>query len=175
MTKYAIKLRVRPSAYHGSLLGGAATIAEAIAQTSEEVLVSEWCRAPEGGELLALSLRGDGRDQAFNQALMLVQGFGYSLLGAEVNEIVDNAVEGAVVGFLGCGAIGSTTKSPVIALVAGVAGALAGSKAGSLVETVGARHRYQWLPGSGWVISEIQTRAAGQPEQSTQRAALFPS
>jgi hypothetical protein len=126
---------------------------------NEAVTVTEWFRSLEGGEQLALSLRGAGRDQAFNEVLALIQGFGYSLLDAEVSEIVDKTVEGAVVGLFGGGALGSTTRSPALTVIGGLAGVLAGSMAGSVIEAVGARHRYQWFPASGWIVTGITPAA----------------
>jgi hypothetical protein len=158
MKKYLIRSRVRPNAYHGSLLASSSAIGEVIAEANEAVTVLEWVQHLEGGEQIALRLRGEGRDQAFNEVLSLVQGFGYSLVDAEVGEIVDRTVEGAVLGLFAGGGIGST-KAPAIATIAALAGALAGAKAGSMIEQIGATHRYQWFPARGWIVTAVSTEA----------------
>jgi hypothetical protein len=173
MKKYVIKSRVRSDAFYGSLLGEAYSVADVIEDLNEAITVTEWFEHLEGGEQLTLSLRSTERDRALNEVLALVQELGYSLLDAEVSEIVDKAVEGAVVGLFGGGALGSTTKSPALALVGGLAGALAGSKAGSMIETVGARHRYQWFPASGWIVTDVTIEA--RPEQMASAPVHFPA
>lgn len=173
MTEYLIKSRVHPNAYHGSLLTGASAIVEVIAEANEAVTVLEWIQHLEGGEQIALRLRGTERDQAFNEVLSLVQGFGYSLVDAEVGEIVDRTVQGAVLGLVACGGIGSTTKAPAITTIAALAGALAGAKAGSMVEKIGVRHRYQWFPARGWVVTALGSDAP--PASPGLAPVLFPA
>jgi hypothetical protein len=172
MKKYLIRSRIRPNAYHGSLLAGPSAISEVVGGANEAITVLEWFAHLEGGEQIVLRLRGEGRDQAFNEVLSLVQGLGYSMVDAEVAEIVDRTVEGAVFGCLTGGGIGATTKGPVIAAVAALAGALAGAKVGSTVEQFGVRHRYQWFPARGWIVTVVP---AETPPPAARASALFPA
>jgi hypothetical protein len=173
MKNYLIRSRILPNTYHGTLLAGPSSIAEVVADANEAITVLEWFAHLEGGEQIGLRLRGEGRNQVFNEVLSLVQGLGYSMVDAEVAEIVDRTVEGAAVGLLTCGGIGTTTKSAGITAIAALAGALAGAKVGSTIEQFGARHRYQWFPARGWVVTAVPAEARPIPAASP--SVIFPA
>jgi hypothetical protein len=173
MKKYLIRSRVRPNAYQGSLLAGSLAIDEVIAEANDAITVLEWFAHLEGGEQIVLRMRGEGRDQAFNEVLSLVQGLGYSMVDAEVAEIVDRTVEGAVFGLLASGGIGATAKTPGVTALAALAGALAGAKAGSTIERFGDRHRYQWFGARGWIVTGAPAEVRSAP--ATPASVIFPA
>jgi hypothetical protein len=101
---------------------------------------------------------------------------GFALVEAEVEEFVDNAARGAVVGFCGSGgAMGATTRNPPLTLIAAAIGGYVGQRVGASVRTLVASHRYQ-LHGSGhWIVTELPLAAQGPPLQSDPSTAFLPA
>ena len=176
MNRYGLQLRVRPSLYYGSLLEGSPNLAQALEQTLLGAVIGELRPALEGGELLDVALRRPTHQEAVNEIAAATEQFGYSLVEAEVSEIVDKTVQGMVVGAFSGGALGLTTKNPYLELFAAMIGAAAGGKAGSMIESVRARYHYRWFPAAGWVITELppEELAQGSP-QTAQTQPGFPA
>lgn len=174
MNRYSLQLRVRPNLYYGSLLEGAPNLAQALEQALGAA-IGELRPALEGGELLDVVLRRPTHQQAVNEIIAATEHFGYSLIEAEVSEIVDKTVQGLVVGVCSGGALGLTTKNPYLELLAAIVGAAAGGKAGSMIESVRAKYHYRWFPATGWVITELPLEEPAQPGPLTaQTQPAFP-
>jgi hypothetical protein len=178
MSHYRIRFHTRPQLCFASLLQGASTLAEGLVPMLDGVGDIDYQPAAVGGEILELTLIRPNRDRVFNEIAAAVQQLGYSMVEAEISDIVDRTVEWAVRGFLSAGALGSTTKKPYVALLAAAAGGAAGAKAGSLVQTVAAKHQYQWFPAVGWVVTELAIEAPAEqvdPVQVQGTAAILPA
>lgn len=172
MSRYAIQLRIRRDLYYGSLLGPASSVEEALGSALADVAVGVARPAAQGGEHLDLLLRRPTHQQAVEEAIHALQQVGYSLLEAEVSQIVNRTVEGAVLGFLGGGTLGLPSKNPYVELAAATLGALAGGKAGSMVESVVARYHYSWFPAAGWVVTPMPVDALAAPATDALRDLL---
>jgi hypothetical protein len=175
MNRYSLQLRVRPSLYYGSLLEGSPNLAQALEQALVGAVTGELRPALEGGELLDVASRRPTHEQAVNEIAAATERFGYSLIEAEVSEIVDKTVQGILVGACSGGALGLTAKNPYLELFAAIVGAAAGGKAGSMIESVRAKYHYRWFPAAGWVITELppEELAQGSP-QAPQTQPGFP-
>lgn len=167
MNRYSLQLRVRPSLYYGSLLEGSPNLAQALEQALFGAVIGELRPALEGGELLDVALHRPTHEQAVNEIAAATERFGYSLIEAEVSEIVDKAVQGIVVGACSGGALGLATKNPYLELFAAIVGAAAGAKAGSMIELVRARYRYRRSPAGGWVVTELPLEELAQSSPQT--------
>lgn len=170
MSRYRIRFHGRPELRYASLLGEASSLGQALAPLLDTIGDIEF-RPAQGGETVQLVLSRPSRDEVFNDVVVAVQRLGYSMVEAEIREVVTRTVEGAICGSLGTGAVGSTIKNPYLTLLAAVIGAVAGAKAGSLVEVASTKHRYQWFPATGWVVRE-----AGAPQgvsAAAQNAVVF--
>ena len=95
-----------PALRYASSLGAAPTLAEALVSKLHGVYEIDSQPVTVGEHILQLTLSRPNRDQVFNEVAAAVQLLGYSVLEAEISEIVDEAVRGAVVGSIGGGAPG---------------------------------------------------------------------
>jgi hypothetical protein len=86
---------------------------------------------------------------------------GWTFAESKITELVDEAVEQAVVFGLGGGVAGATTRNEAIVITGVLAGAAAGFVAGSRIRKVGAEFRATWV-GNGWQIIKLPTRAPAQ-------------
>lgn len=165
MSLYAIHIRVQANLYYGSLLGPASSLTEALSEVLADGVIGEARGALEGGEHIDLLMHRPTHQQAVTEILGALESVGFSLLEAEVDEIVDKAVQGAVLGFCGGGGLGLTTKNPYVELLAAAIGALAGSMAGSKLEEIAARFHYRWFPATGWVVTQLPIDSATGPTE----------
>lgn len=160
MKHYSVKVHVRPELRYASLLGGA-SLPEGLAQVLEGVVVSQWQPATTGGDHLWLQLSRPSDEELLAEIGAGAIQVGYALVEAEVEELVDHAVQGAIIGFFGGGtATSAATRNPPLALIAALIGAYAGNRAGAQVRTLVANHRYQLHRNDQWIVTELP--GAGQ-------------
>jgi hypothetical protein len=175
MKHYSVKVRVRPELRYASLLGGA-SLPDALARVLEDVVVSQWQAAPSGGEHLRLQLSRPSDEELLAEIGAAAIQVGYELVEAEVEELVDRAVKGAIIGFCGTGtATGAATRNSPLALVAALVGAYVGHRVGAEVRTLIASRRYQLHRNGQWIVTELPVAAQQQPLQPDPSAAFLPA
>jgi hypothetical protein len=172
MSHYLVKVHVRPELCYGSLLGGE-NLSEALARGLEDVVVGQWQSAPTGGDHLRLEFSQPSDKELLAEIERAAVRVGYALVEAEVEEFVDNAVRGAVVGFCGGGAAGVTTRNPLLALIAAAIGGYVGERAGASMRTLVASRRYQLHRSGRWIVTELPVAAPRQLVSQPDPAAAF--
>jgi hypothetical protein len=173
MKHYSVKVHVRPELRYGSLLGGA-SLPEALARGIEDVIVSEGQSAPTGGDYLWLELSRPSDGELLAEIGAAAVQVGYALVEAEVEEFVDNAVRGALIGFCsGGGVTGATTRNPLLTLIVAAIGGFVGERAGASVRTLVATHRYQLHRSGRWIVTELPFTAYEQPTLQADLSAAF--
>lgn len=155
MNRHVIRGRVRPNFYYASLHVGATTIAEVLGDVIADAVSVESAPSPEGGETLRVEISRPTHTEAFEAVLAAVERAGYSMLEAEVGEIVDGSVQGAMVGLLGGGAPGAMKERPLVAIIGAALGWWVGREVGASARKLGAAYRYQCLAATGWTYTEI--------------------
>jgi hypothetical protein len=173
MHHYSAKVHVRPELRYGSLLGGT-NLSEALVRGLEDVIVSQWQSAPTGGDHLRLEFSRPSDKELLAEIESAAVQVGYALVEAEVEEFVDSAVRGAVIGFCGCGgAAGVTSRNPLLTLIAAAIGGYVGERAGASVRTLVASRRYQLHRNGRWIVTELPVAAPGRPVPQPDPAAAF--
>lgn len=171
MSRYVFRAGVHPHFYYASLDAGGPAIADALAEVIEDVVALESRPSPQGGEVLQVALHRPTHTEAFEDVARAVAQAGYSMVEAEVSEIVDEAATGAMVGLLSGGAPGALADNPLIAFLGAAVGWWAGREVGGSIRKVGAVHRYQFFSAAGWVhtkvTDEIQDPAQGVGQDKT--------
>jgi hypothetical protein len=172
MKHYSVKVHLRPELRYASLLGGA-TLPQALVGVLEDVVIEQWQSAPSGGDHLCLALSRPSDEELLAEIGAAAVQVGYALVEAEVEEFVDHAVSGALVGFGGAGtATGATSRNPMLTLIAAAIGAWAGQQVGASMRTLVASHRYQLHHNGGWIELPLPERQAPQPDPA---AAFLPA
>lgn len=174
MKHYSVKVHLRPELRYGSLLGGS-SLPEALVGVLEDAVVGQWQSAPTGGEHLWLGLSRPSEEELLAEIGAAAVQIGFGLVEAEVEEFVDQAVCGLLVGFAGAGtATGASMRNPLLTLIAAAAGAYAGRQVGASMRTLVASHRYQ-LHRSGWIATELSLPARHQVLRGDPAAAFLPA
>lgn len=155
MSRYVFRAGVHPHFYYASLDAGGPAIAEGLAEVIEDVVALESRPSPQGGEVLQVALHRPTHTEAFEAVARAVAQAGYSMVEAEVSEIVDEAATGAVVGLLSGGTPGALADNPLIAFLGAAAGWWAGREIGASMRSVGSVYRYEFFSAGGWVHTEI--------------------
>jgi hypothetical protein len=160
---------------HYSVKG--ASLPQALERGIENVVVSQWQPAPAGGEHLRLQLSRPSGEELLAEVGSAAVQVGYALVEAEVEEFVDNAAKGALVGLFGSGAAtGAATRNPSLALIAAAIGAYVGKQVGASMRTLVASRRYQLHRNGRWIVTELLLPAQEQPTfQPDQSAAFLPT
>lgn len=173
MNHYSVKVHVRPELRYGSLLGGT-SLPQALARAIEDVTISQCQSAPTGGEHLWLELSRPSRGELLAEIETAAVQVGHALVEAEIEEFVDNAVRGAVIGFCGGGgATGATTRNPLLTLIAAAIGGYVGERVGASVRTLVSTHRYQLHSSGRWIVIELPLAAREQPTLQPDPSAAF--
>lgn len=160
---YSVKVHLRPQLRYDALLGGD-DLPVALARGLEGVVISQWQKATEGGDLLTLDFSGSSRNGLLAEIERGAVQVGYSLVEAEVEEFVDRAATGLLAGLASAGgAAGVTTRNVWVTLLAGAVGAFAGEKVGAAARTVVAHHRYQLHRSGRWIVTELPVPPSAQP------------
>jgi|SRR5215213_1041392 len=175
MNHYAVKVHVRPELRYGSLLGGA-SLPQVLARGIEDVAVSQWQSAPTGGEHLLLEFSRPADNELLADIQAAAGQVGYALVEAEVEEFVDKAVSGAIVGFCGSGGgMATATRDPLLSLIAAAIGGYVGAWAGASVRTLVASYRYQVHRSGRWIVTELPVSEQDQMLQPDPSAAFLPA
>ena len=175
MKHYSVKVHVRPELRYASLLGGA-SLPEALTGVLEDVTVSQWQSAFTGGDHLRLQLSRPSDDELLAEIGAAAIQVGYALVEAEVEEFVDHAVQGAIIGFSGAGtATGAATRNSPLALVAALIGAYAGNRVGAQMRTLIATRRYQLHRNGQWIVTELPVPAQQPTPQPDPSGAFLPA
>jgi hypothetical protein len=162
MNYYSVKVHLRPELRYGSLPGG--QLSGALADLLEDVIVAQWAHAPTGGVHLRLEFSRPSRGELMAEIHRAAEQVGYTLMEAEVEEFVDKAVSGTIIGFCGTGgAARLKTENPLLTLTAAVIGGYVGKRAGESMRTLVASHRYQLHRNGRWIFTELPVIAA--PEE----------
>lgn len=118
----------------------------------------------EPGELcLDVTLDRSDHEAALNDLFCLVQQFGYGLIDGEISKLVGSEVEGAILSGLGSGALGATSNNGGLALLAAVAGGIAGWFVGSTLKKVEVVYEVRPNFRGGWTFSP-RVQPGGAPE-----------
>lgn len=161
MNHYSVKVHVRPELRYGSLLGGV-SLPQVLARGIQDVIISQWQSAPTGGEHLWLELSRPSDGELLAEIEAAAVQVGYALVDAEVEEFVNNAMRGAIIGFCGGGATGATTRNPLLTAIAAVIGGYVGERVGASIRTLVATHRYQLHRSGRWIVTELPLAAQAQ-------------
>lgn len=150
------RLQIQPDVRH-ALAGQAvpSLTEDAVAQNLAGVVIRELATTGWGPSAIDLHLQRPTHEEALNDIAVAVQELGYSIVEATVSEWADALVEGAVIGALGGGAIGSASQDPGVVLVAALAGTIAGAVAGSRIKNLEVIYQVQWTRASGWVLTPL--------------------
>lgn len=177
MKHYSMKIHVSPELRYGSLLGSA-SLPQALMSEIKDGIVSQYQPVPTGGEHLRLELSRPSDDgELLAEIEAAAAQVGYAVLEVEVEEFVDNAVRGALIGFCVGGGGGATTRNPLLTLIAAAIGAYAGERIGTQVRTLVATRHYQLNRNGRWIVTELPLAAPGQPtpQPDPSGAALLPA
>jgi len=131
---------------------------EVIANALAGVVIRELEADACGRVVLDLVLSRPSHADALNEIAFAAQDLGYSVVQATATEWVSSLVEGMLVGAVGAGGIGATTKNPGIAFLAGALGALAGGVVGSSVQRKKIIFEVT-RTYSGWQFTPVQPQA----------------
>jgi hypothetical protein len=175
MKHYSVKVHVRPELRYGSLLGGA-SLPEALAGPIENVFISQWQPAAAGGDHLWLHLSRPSDEELLAEIGAAAIQVGYALVEAEVEEFVDHAVQGAIIGFCGGGtATSAATRNSPLALIAALVSAYIGNRVGVEVRTLIATRHYQLHRSGQWIVTEVPLPAQQPTLQPDPSAAFLPA
>jgi hypothetical protein len=169
MKRYKVEATPSRVAYHGPNYT-ASGLAEALGRLIGEAVI-EVASSPAPPQL-RVDFRRETADEALEDLRAAVAQLGLTLVEAEVSEMVDHAVEGMLIGFLGGGTTGSR-KNPYIAFLLALAGAAAGAKAGSMLQTVAMEYTARFLPGAGWARTDGTLIAAQNSAVNRSSLGLF--
>ena len=112
-----------------------------------------------GRVVLDLALRRPSHADALNEVAFAVQDLGYSIVQATATEWASSLVEGMLLGAVGGGGAGATTKNPGFAFLAGVIGGIAGGLVGSSVQRK--KIIFEVRPTyAGWRFTPVQPEMA---------------
>ncbi len=157
-------LRLRPAGYYGVTRWGPPSLAaETVTDALEGSVVRSLVADTTGGLNLDLQLQRPSHEQALDDIVVALQQIGWNVIDVTVTEWVDSAVQGIVLGGLGFGAAGSATHDPGIMLIAGLAGAVVGGIAGSLVRNAKVVYQVQRAYPAGWVLTPVQRPGPAGP------------
>lgn len=141
--------------FFASLRMGAPTVATALGEAIADAVSVESTPSAQGGEILKVEISRPTHTQAFEAVLAAVEGAGYSMVEAEVGEIVDESVQGAMVGLLGGGTPGALMESPLFAMIGAALGWWVGREVGASARKLGAAYRYEFFSAAEWIYTEI--------------------
>ncbi len=136
----------------------AASFAETLAGSTVRGLT-----AAAGGYDVDLRLDRASHQQALDDLSTVLQQVGFNVAEVIVTEWVSSVVEGALLGVLGGGAVGSKSQDAATTLIVGAIGALAGGVVGSHLQTVRATYLAQRLYpyAAGWQLTQLKRVANG--------------
>jgi hypothetical protein len=155
MSRYVIRGRVRPHPQYASLHVDAPTIVHALDEAISDMVAIESSPSPDGAEWLQIALVRPTHQEVFEDVLVAAERAGYSMVEAEVGEIIDEAARGAVLGLIGGGAPGAVADNLIVTLLGAAAGWWVGREVGASMKRVGVVHRYRGSSATGWFFSEI--------------------
>lgn len=101
--------------------------------------------------------------QVINEVLGVLQTIGYTVLDGEVSELAGAVVEGALLGALGGGALGSTAKSGHVAAIVALIGAVAGGLVGSTMKRVEKVYQIEPAYPEGWALTLVPLLPVRRP------------
>jgi fermentation-respiration switch protein FrsA (DUF1100 family) len=162
MSRLVIHVRAGRALPFGSFLGREESLGPALGEILGAAVVDAAGPVPIGQEEVVLRMDRPTPEQAVDEMIAGLERLGYSLVEAEVGEIVDRATQGAVVGLLGGGLLGLSTQDPYIEILAALVGTIAGAWAGSTAEQVVARRHFRWVAGVG-LVETVAAPGPGAP------------
>jgi hypothetical protein len=131
-----------------------------IASSLPGVVVRSLELGPDGQVIADLALQRPSHDQALDEIAAAVQQLGYSVIAASASEWVSRWVEGALLGALGGGGLGSASRNADFAFFAGLIGALAGAAAGNTVQREKVIYDVRRDHLGRWHLTPVQPQSA---------------
>lgn len=129
--------------------------AVALAQAIDGATVRELTVSQSGGYEVDIQLERPSHQEALDDIYNFLLPLGFTVADAVVTEWVNATVQVALIGALGGGAAGSTSRNAGTALAGTLLGGIAGGIAGSFVRNMRATYSAQRLYPSGWQLTHI--------------------
>ena len=97
-------------------------------------------------------------EEAVQSLATALANLGFEVTEVLVTEWVDRAVEGLIVGLLGGGALGATSRNSCVVVAAGIAGAIAWRYVGAQMQVVKRQYvaKRRAYP-AGWEVTPVET------------------
>jgi hypothetical protein len=137
--------------------------AEALGTAITNVLVRRLTALADQGYEAELLLQRPTHEDALLEISAAIERLGYAVGEAFIVEYASAVAESAVSGFFGAGALGATSRNPVIALVAAGAGAAVGAAVGRFIQIEKARYEGVWNPyTNSWQLTQVAAPSGPQ-------------
>jgi hypothetical protein len=137
---------------------------ESIRQSLKGATIRELSSDGFGTYTLDIALQRPEHVEAMNEILEVLQVSGYTVVNGVATQWASSVVEGAFVGVMGGGLLGTTADNGWGALILAVIGAVSGSVVGSTMKKMEKVYQFQPTLFGEWRITEV-------PLESTQRSA----
>lgn len=137
---------------------------EVIAQQLGGAAVRALATDGAGGYDVELQYGAPSHEEAVQSLATALANLGFEVTEVLVTEWVDRAVEGLIVGLLGGGALGATSRNSGVTAAASTAGAIAGRYVGAQMQVV----RRQFVAKrrvypAGWKVTPVETAPGSGP------------
>jgi hypothetical protein len=157
MTLYHVHVRIQSSPLAQCF--SRELTAEALSRAIGDILVRRFNQYSDQGDQsygAELLLRRPTAHDALTDIRSVIAQLGFAVGEAVTVEYASAVTESAVTGFIGGGAFGVKTRSPLVAIVAAGAGAAAGAALGNLIHIEKARYQACWDVYTGsWQLVQV--------------------
>jgi len=128
---------------------------ESIRQSLKGATIRELSSDGFGTYTLDVALQRPGHVEAMNEILEVLQVSGYTIVNGVATQWASSVVEGAFVGAMGGGLLGTSADNGWGALVLAVIGAVTGSAVGSAMKKLEKVYQFQPTFFGGWTVTEV--------------------
>ncbi len=157
------KLVVEPKLYFPLPGFGSALTEDVLMEALVGVVVRELGEDEMGRCTIHVQLERPTDAQALNELVSLVDELGFAVIEARVSEWVDEAIDRAILGFFGGGAVGSASKNGVVAVAGALIGAVVGLTTGAEVQKLKAEYEARRDYHGNWSFHRIDRRPPPAP------------
>jgi hypothetical protein len=145
---------------HFAIPGRGLLLAEnVLAEGLEGLVVRELGQDPNGRWTLHLQLERPSPEHALEEIASAIERLGFSVLEATVSEWASEALERALVGLLGGGLLGASSKKGVVAVAGAALGALVGGWSGAEARQLAGEYRARRDPRGVWSLERMPQQA----------------
>ncbi len=153
---YRYRLRLRPAArLYFSSPAQTTQVAETLIKAIDGLVVHDHGETDVGDHVFVVGLERPTHEQVLDELFVATQQFGYAWAEAEISEVSNEAVGGAILGALGGGGAVSKSESPFLMVCTAIIGGIAGNAIGSRIEQSKViLHVHRSFP-QGWVLVAV--------------------